>query len=61
MTHNAKKVSTGVYTYRGYLIELVSELGLSIQWNIFEAGRDCAEDCADTLRGAKFLIDQICG
>ena len=57
--HQAKKVQAGSYLYRGYRIERVEDFGGTVQWNIFEADAEHAEDCTDTLGGAKYLVDRI--
>jgi len=57
--NRAKKISNGSYLYRGYRIERVDTYSGSAQWNVFEMLSESADDCADTLRGAKYLVDQI--
>ena len=51
-----KRVSPGCYIYKGYTIERVKEFGIT-QWNIFAPGSFRCNDCAGTLRDAKFLVD----
>ena len=53
----AKKISSGSYQYKGYLIELVDESGYR-SWNIFNASGEVV-DAGDRLRDAKHLIDQL--
>ena len=59
MKNRAKKISSGNYSYKGYRIERVNTYNGSVQWNVFEMLSESAEDCADTLRGARYLIDRI--
>ena len=53
----AKKISSGNYLYKGYLIELVDASGYRA-WNIFDAS-GAVVDTGDRLRDAKYLIDQL--
>jgi hypothetical protein len=56
-SHKAKKISAGNYEYRGFRIEKVDGFEEFTLWNILE--NDCCNDSAGTLRGAKYIIDQI--
>ena len=56
-TYTAKKKAAGVYIYRQHSIELVEDSGYRA-WNIFDKDGESV-DAAETLRGAKRLVDML--
>lgn len=58
MTHAAKKIGHGHYEYRDHQIEEVGRYGNGgAAWNITHNDETSAHDTANTLKGAKAMID----
>ena len=59
MTHRAKRISSGVYIYRGWKIEEVGRYGENgSQWNVIAPNEQHAEDAYNYLYEAKDAIDR---
>ncbi len=56
--HSAKRIDTGLYVYRGYEIEDVSDDAGYTMWAISVLGTCEPFDAAGTLRDAKALVDR---
>ena len=56
MTHRATKLEAGRYEYRGYELFNCSGYG-SNHWNVTPPECDGPTDSANTMRGAKTIVD----
>tara|TARA_R110000823_G_scaffold273357_1_gene392394 strand:+ start:311 stop:607 length:297 start_codon:yes stop_codon:yes gene_type:complete len=57
-TRQTFKIRAGLYAYRGYLVEDMSQWDRSCKfWNVTQDGETSAHDSENTLRQAVALID----